>query len=46
MSENKTIVVSKKTHSTLVSMGRKDQTFDQILSQLFERLGMVETQTK
>jgi hypothetical protein len=33
-----TIAISKKNRETLIELGRKDQTFDQILSQVLQRL--------
>jgi hypothetical protein len=37
--QTKTIAVSKKNHLALIAMGRKNQTFDEILSEILERLG-------
>ena len=33
-----TIAISKKNRQSLIELGRKNQTFDQILSQLLQRL--------
>jgi hypothetical protein len=33
-----TIAISKKNREALIEFGRKDQTFDQILSQVLQRL--------
>lgn len=41
-----TIAISKKNRETLIEFGRKDQTFDEILSQVLKRLSGGESKLK
>jgi hypothetical protein len=38
--QTKTIAISKKNHQALIQRGRKNQSFDQILSEILQRSGV------
>ena len=44
--EVKTIAISPKNHQSLIRLGRKDQTFDEILSQILQKFDTKEAATK